>query len=251
MDSRISSLLPSQSGIAIGPILFVIALLAILAAAIAAGSGSFTASTTKESDETLSATIIQQADLVEMGVQRASLGSGCDATQLDFSSSNPNAYWYLVHNSNSPVSLSPSDPRCSVFSATSGGKISVPQMPMQALMPVAVLLSGGTGSVGINDARMYGYPFFSGYSGHLSGMWAPLTLSVCEKINEILAVAPAGTTPNEVAGTCSNQMTRVFDGSFGSAPWCLISHQRRGCVHDSSGVGNYYFYDLLIVNGGY
>ena len=37
-----------EVGIAIGPILFIIAILAILAAAIAAGSGSFTAPTATE-----------------------------------------------------------------------------------------------------------------------------------------------------------------------------------------------------------
>ena len=41
--------LSPNAGIAIGPILFIIAILAILAAAIAAGSGSFTAGTTSES----------------------------------------------------------------------------------------------------------------------------------------------------------------------------------------------------------
>src|ERR1700728_5210589 len=50
--------LASDAGIAIGPILFIIALLGILAAAIAAGSGSFTSSTTNESDETKAAALI-------------------------------------------------------------------------------------------------------------------------------------------------------------------------------------------------
>ena len=50
-----------QSGIAIGPILFIIAVLGLLAAAIAAGSGSFSSGTSNESATTLAQTILYQA----------------------------------------------------------------------------------------------------------------------------------------------------------------------------------------------
>ena len=43
--------LNNQDGIALGPILFIIAILAIIAAAIAAANGGFTANTTTESDK--------------------------------------------------------------------------------------------------------------------------------------------------------------------------------------------------------
>jgi type II secretory pathway pseudopilin PulG len=60
----------SQAGIAIGPILFIIAILAILAAAIAAGSGSFTSGTTSESNRTKAAAIIQIGDTLKVGMDR-------------------------------------------------------------------------------------------------------------------------------------------------------------------------------------
>ncbi len=69
-------------GIAIGPILFVVALLGILAAAIAAGSGSFTGSTTSESDKTKAAALIQIGENLKFGVERI-IGSGVDVTSIN------------------------------------------------------------------------------------------------------------------------------------------------------------------------
>jgi hypothetical protein len=59
-----------DAGIAIGPILFIIALLGILAAAIAAGSGSFTSSTANESDKTKAAALIQIGANLKIGMDR-------------------------------------------------------------------------------------------------------------------------------------------------------------------------------------
>ncbi len=60
----------AEAGIAIGPILFIIAILAILAAAIAAGSGNFTAGTTNESNRTKSAALIQIGENLKTGMDR-------------------------------------------------------------------------------------------------------------------------------------------------------------------------------------
>jgi len=62
--------LPSNAGIAIGPILFIIAILAILAAAIAAGSGSFTAGTSSESARTKASALIQIGENLRVGMDR-------------------------------------------------------------------------------------------------------------------------------------------------------------------------------------
>lgn len=61
---------PANAGIAIGPILFIIAILAILAAAIAAGSGSFTAGTTNESASTKASALIQIGEVLRVGMDR-------------------------------------------------------------------------------------------------------------------------------------------------------------------------------------
>src|SRR5262249_20967077 len=55
-------------GIAIGPILFIIAILAILATAIAAGSSTFATSSGGEANRTNAAAIIQNRQNLKMGV---------------------------------------------------------------------------------------------------------------------------------------------------------------------------------------
>ena len=73
MDSR---RLTPNAGIAIGPILFIIAILAILAAAIAAGSGSFTAGTSAESDKTKAGSLIQIGDNLKIGMDNIIMSGG-------------------------------------------------------------------------------------------------------------------------------------------------------------------------------
>ena len=65
-----------QAGIAIGPILFIIAILAILAAAIAAGSGSFTAPTAGESSKTKASGLISVGESLKMGMDRLTVENG-------------------------------------------------------------------------------------------------------------------------------------------------------------------------------
>ncbi len=108
-----------QSGIAIGPILFVIAILAILAAAIAAGSGSFTASTTAESTKTQASAIIQYADLVTTAVQQVMIGNQCTDTQITFS----NPVITAANGGGDPYANSnaPSNKSCNIFDINGGG----------------------------------------------------------------------------------------------------------------------------------
>ena len=54
----IETRLRGNAGIALGPILFIIAILAILAAAIAAGSGSFNTSTASEGNKAKASALI-------------------------------------------------------------------------------------------------------------------------------------------------------------------------------------------------
>ena len=67
---------PFNAGIAIGPILFIIAILAILAAAIAAGSGSFTASTASEGNKTKAGGLIQIGENLKVGMDRIVMENG-------------------------------------------------------------------------------------------------------------------------------------------------------------------------------
>jgi hypothetical protein len=72
-----------DAGIAIGPILFIIAVLAILAAAIAAGSGSFTSGTTTESNRTKSSALVQIGDNLKTGFDRIVLEGGLTPSTVD------------------------------------------------------------------------------------------------------------------------------------------------------------------------
>jgi type II secretory pathway pseudopilin PulG len=104
-----------QQGIALGPILFIIAILAIIAAAIAAGSGSFTANTNTEGSKVSASTIIQVAESLKSAVQKVQ-SQGCTATQISFA--NPTVTSYTNPNS-------PSDKSCNVFDPN-GGSMSFP-----------------------------------------------------------------------------------------------------------------------------
>jgi hypothetical protein len=75
--------LDAQAGIAIGPILFIIAILALLAAAIAAGSGGFTAGTTDSSDRTKAAALIQIGENLKTGMDRLITENEVPFTSLD------------------------------------------------------------------------------------------------------------------------------------------------------------------------
>ena len=68
--SEIHARMGTDAGIAIGPILFIIAVLGILAAAISAGSGSFSNSTTNESNNTKAAALMDIGQSMKMGFDR-------------------------------------------------------------------------------------------------------------------------------------------------------------------------------------
>ena len=73
--------LAADAGIAIGPILFIIAVLGILAAAIAAGSGSFTTKTTNEGARSKAAALIEIGQTLKVGMDRIlASGDNVDAT---------------------------------------------------------------------------------------------------------------------------------------------------------------------------
>ena len=74
----------NRDGIALGPILFIIAILAVIAAAIAAGSSGFNANTNTENVKTMAETIIQQMQAIRDGTQRAILENSCDVNSVGF-----------------------------------------------------------------------------------------------------------------------------------------------------------------------
>ena len=101
----------NQRGIAIGPILFIMAILAVLAAAIAAGSGSFSGDTSAISAKAQASAILEYANEVKFAVDRV-LAKGCTDTEISFE--NPIVSGYENPNA-------PSDKPCHVFDVNGGG----------------------------------------------------------------------------------------------------------------------------------
>ena len=100
-----------QRGIVIGPILFVVAILAVLASVIAAGSGSFSGDTSAISAKAQATAILEQAKAVKFAVDRV-LGNGCKDTEISFE--NPIVSGYVNPSA-------PSDKSCHVFDVSGGG----------------------------------------------------------------------------------------------------------------------------------
>lgn len=100
-----------QRGIAIAPILFVVALLAVLASAIAAGSGAFNGDTSAVKVKAQATAILEYANEVKFAVDRV-IAKGCKDTEISFE--NPIVSGYANPNA-------PSDKSCHVFDVNGGG----------------------------------------------------------------------------------------------------------------------------------
>ncbi len=87
MQCHAHSRLNHQAGIAIGPILFVVAILAILATAIAAGSSTFATNASQETNRTNAGSMIQIGQNLKLGVDRI-VALGTPLASVDINASN-------------------------------------------------------------------------------------------------------------------------------------------------------------------
>jgi hypothetical protein len=108
-----SSRLRSSAGLALGPILFLIAILAVIAAVVSAGAGGFSANTSTEGGKITSSAIIQMGENLLNAVRLVNT-HGCADTQINFN--NPMISGYSNPNA-------PSDGSCDVFGPNGGGMI--------------------------------------------------------------------------------------------------------------------------------
>ena len=79
MASDASTSLPLNAGIAIGPILFVVAILAVLVGALAAGSGGFGSSTADDSNRINASTLVEQGTNIKTAVDRLMINGNAPA----------------------------------------------------------------------------------------------------------------------------------------------------------------------------
>jgi len=215
-----SSHFSNSKGIAIGPLLFIIAIIAILAAAIAAGSGSYTAGTSTESATTSAQALIQYADQLKTAVQYVTLQNNCQDVQLKFQSANANA---------------PADHSCDIFDPRGGNILD------QNFTNLPGAFDSTKATNNLNWWGTYGH-FDQEYGSAVTGVGNQsnaqllfdvhdVSLATCTAINTILQYNVSGNyAPPTIGYYISGNYffgTYVFHG-----PYALPIQQ--GCVYDST-----------------
>jgi len=213
---RSESGLSPQAGIAIGPILFIVALLAILAAAIAAGSGSFTAGTTTESNRTKSSALVQIGDNLKTGMARITIEAGYAPTAVDTNNLNTSATNAL-------------------FSPTGGG-IAAPSVSM-ANTPAS-------------DTWYYVQGPVNGFGTSAGEVFAVLCVAagVCSEINNRALgnpLTPAGADLGNFASLVTTTAQTVTNWPASSPNLAGMS---TGCVNNTNaGSSGTYFYQIMAI----
>jgi hypothetical protein len=200
--------LENNAGIAIGPILFVVAILAILATAIAAGSSTFATNASQETNRTNAGSMIQIGSSLKMGVDRI-VALGTPLANVDINASNT-----TTNNA--------------IFSPTGGG-----------LVPPSIALAGNTST----DVWMYTWANVPGLGTTALERVAALrvTQGVCDQIN-VQAGVTAGTPANAALGNIG-----VASTNFSAFP-AAMSGKMVGCVNNTDTGTNsvgWWFYQVL------
>jgi len=204
--------LQSDAGIAIGPILFVVAILGILAAAIAAGSGSFTGSSSTESARTKAAALIQIGQNLKVGADRlVGLGYDADTIHIDVTST-------TLDND--------------IFSP-SGGGVGVPSITM----------SNNPAS----DTWKYTHLSVTNMGTTATELVAflPVALTVCDQVNaKANAISTSASNDSALAADVGNLAN---DPSGGGAWPTKLNAISTGCLKGSGASTGYYYYQVLVI----
>jgi hypothetical protein len=202
----------NQDGIAIGPILFIVAILAILATAIAAGSSTFATSSGQETNRTNAAAMISLGQNLKMGVDRI-VALGTPLSTVDINAQN-------TTQTNS------------LFSLTGGG-----------LVPPATTLANNPAT----DQWIYTWGQVTNMGTTSLERIAALhvTQGVCDQVNT--QVGNFGTPAGEALGNISNT---VNFSAWPAAPTNTgdpnVIGKMIGCVNNSNPSANtYYFYQVI------
>jgi hypothetical protein len=206
MEQRLNS----NAGIAIGPILFIIAILAILAAAIAAGSGSFTAGTSTESNNTKASALIQIGENLKVGMDRMTMENNVAFGGYTINANN-------TYNNNDL--FSPTGGGVTVPSATMSNQPSVDQWYYPTI-PVP--------GIGTNNAEQLAVI-------HVSP-------AVCDSINtkaNNITSTPAAAALGDFTSANTLPLVNTWPTALQGKPI--------GCVNNSSNSNNDYFYEVLYI----
>ena len=233
-----------QRGIAIGPILYIVAILAVLVSAIAAGSGSFNGDISAISAKAYATAILEQADLLTVAVQRV-MGHGCTDTQISFE--NPMVSGYVNPNA-------PSDKSCHVFDVNGGG-INFPTITASTSEPT-------DGGKFVFEGSTYFFGLGKPTNGALAGYLPIDSLDLCNQINTSLGLGGylGQDTYMNPSDTSLGRFTGTYDASSNSASdnggtWPqgkLMGCLQRGLLLPHNGsyyphVAPYFFFVVLLV----
>ena len=154
----------NQDGIALGPILFIIAILAIIAAAIAAGSASFNANKSNESSKAMAEVIINSGHAY-VDALNLMFGNGCDVTLLDYTPDG--GAWPAGATYTGPSDFTggngtghTGNGTCALFD-TRGGGMMFKQLPAIALATPATGAYTSASDGGVNEDAYAGYPILA------------------------------------------------------------------------------------------
>ena len=228
LSTTITGRFERDAGIALGPILFIIAILAILAAAIAAGSGSFNASTNNEGNKAKASSIVQIGDNLKVGMDRLTMENG------------------VLYNgwTTSPTNTSNN---VDLFSPAGGG-----------IAPPSIAMAGAPGS----DTWFYpqgavpGVGSWNATNGNTMQLAVlNITSGVCAEINNRAngqAIAPGpqalGNFATTAAGGNVATQTNANWPSTNNATSLNLYGRPVGCVqNNNAGSNGYYFYEILYV----
>ena len=257
-----------KSGIALGPILFILAILAILAAVIAAGSGGFSTNANSESAKAMAEVVIQSCHAYNDALQ-IMLHNGCDETKLDYT---PNGglwptgttAWQHGDFTGGNGTNQAGNGQCAFHDPRGGGMIYKP-LPPAALMstPTGAYTTNFGASAATMDAYA-GFPLFLGnrcittfglcsqtasatgatFNAALILEYPYLNYAVCKQINTLLGInIDPNATENEFGpetqsifanynlesiGTSMRALKIFFYGGAGTA-----SQYTEGCAYDA------------------
>lgn len=205
--------LARDAGIAIGPILFIVAILGILAAAIAAGSGSFTSSGANEGSKLKAGALIDIGQNLKLGFERVS-------ATTDFAS----------------VGLTGTTATTDLFSPTGGG-ITPPSNSLAVDPTADVWHYMNIKNIGIGTA-----------SGSMLAV-LKVPADVCDQVNVKANGVAAPTTAGDTAGV-DNTALAIQTDDFSQAAQDATSN---GAVWEYTGKttgcqkidGNYYFFQVM------
>ena len=227
VSTSLSRLRPS-AGIALGPILFIIAILAVLAAAIAAGSGGFNANITTEGNKAAAEAIINYADQVSVAVQKLYVGNACAISQINFNTGSLTGYT----NPNAPA-----DGSCNVFNHDGGGILYM-------VPPSAYLDNVNTTGPNYGQWVVIGNMKIAAYApaGDVIILLPYIPFSTCQLINNMVGFSVTTTSNipwvNSVhtvlntpfAGTTAYSGSIVDNATVSSGATAAAKYQPTGCL---------------------